>query len=47
VWGPGYTDESHLLRVYVQQLRQKLKDDPSRQRYIVTEPGLGYRWTEE
>jgi two-component system, OmpR family, KDP operon response regulator KdpE len=47
VWGPGYLDESHLLRVYVQQLRQKLKDDPSRQRYIVTEPGLGYRWTEE
>jgi two-component system KDP operon response regulator KdpE len=47
VWGAGYAGESHLLRVYVQQLRQKLGDDPERQRFIITEPGLGYRWTDE
>jgi two-component system KDP operon response regulator KdpE len=44
VWGPGYGDESHYLRVYVRQLRKKLGDDPGRPRYIVTESGLGYRW---
>jgi two-component system KDP operon response regulator KdpE len=47
VWGPGYSGESHLLRVYVQQLRRKLRDDPARPLYITTEPGLGYRWTDE
>jgi two-component system KDP operon response regulator KdpE len=44
VWGPGYGNESHYLRVYVRQLRKKLGDDPARPRYIVTESGLGYRW---
>jgi two-component system, OmpR family, KDP operon response regulator KdpE len=44
VWGPGYARESHYVRVYVQQLRRKLDDDPSRPRFILTEPGLGYRW---
>jgi two-component system KDP operon response regulator KdpE len=44
VWGPGYASESHYVRVYVQQLRRKLDDDPSRPRFILTEPGLGYRW---
>jgi two-component system KDP operon response regulator KdpE len=44
VWGPGYGSESHYLRVFIRQLRQKLDDDASRPRYIVTEPGLGYRW---
>jgi two-component system, OmpR family, KDP operon response regulator KdpE len=38
--------ESEYLRVYVGQLRKKLDDDPSRPRYIFTEPGIGYRWTE-
>jgi two-component system KDP operon response regulator KdpE len=47
VWGPGYASESHLLRVYVQQLRRKLGDDPGRPRFIVTETGLGYRWMDE
>lgn len=47
VWGPGYGTESHYLRVFVRQLRQKLQDDPGRPRYIVTEPGLGYRWKPE
>ncbi|HEX6208069.1 MAG TPA: response regulator transcription factor [Actinomycetota bacterium] len=47
VWGPRYGDESHYLRVYVQQLRKKLRDDPGKPRFILTEPGLGYRWMPE
>jgi two-component system, OmpR family, KDP operon response regulator KdpE len=47
VWGPAYDRESHYVRVFVQQLRQKLGDDPGRPRYIITEPGLGYRWKPE
>lgn len=47
VWGPGYAKESHYLRVYIQQLRRKLADDPGRPRFIVTESGLGYRWKPE
>jgi two-component system KDP operon response regulator KdpE len=43
VWGPGYADESHYLRVYVAQLRRKLEADPARPRYLITEPGVGYR----
>jgi two-component system KDP operon response regulator KdpE len=38
--------DSQYLRVYVGQLRKKLDDDPSQPRYIFTEPGIGYRWTE-
>jgi len=44
VWGPGYANESQYLRVFVRQLRRKLGDDATRPRYILTEPGLGYRW---
>ena len=47
VWGRGYGSESHYLRIYVKQLRQKLKDTPSAPRWITTEPGLGYRWLPE
>jgi two-component system KDP operon response regulator KdpE len=47
VWGPGYTQESHYLRVYIRQLRRKLGDDPARPRFILTESGLGYRWKPE
>ncbi len=43
VWGPQYTKEIQYLRVYVGQLRQKLERDPARPRYLVTEPGVGYR----
>jgi two-component system KDP operon response regulator KdpE len=43
VWGPAYVGESHLLRVTVGHLRQKLEPDPSRPRWIITEPGVGYR----
>ena len=47
VWGPGYANESHYLRLYVKQLRKKLQDVPSSPRWITTEPGLGYRWLQE
>jgi two-component system KDP operon response regulator KdpE len=43
VWGAGYEGESHLLRVTVGHLRQKLEPEPGRPRWIVTEPGVGYR----
>ncbi|HLX19461.1 MAG TPA: response regulator transcription factor [Gaiellaceae bacterium] len=43
VWGRGYDDESHYLHVYVSQLRRKIEPDPARPRYILTEPGAGYR----
>ncbi len=43
VWGPAYSDEMHYLRVYMGQLRHKLEVDPTRPRYLVTEPGVGYR----
>jgi two-component system KDP operon response regulator KdpE len=43
VWGAAYADESHYLHVYVSQLRRKLEPYPARPRYILTEPGAGYR----
>jgi two-component system KDP operon response regulator KdpE len=43
VWGPAYEVESHYLHVYVSQLRRKIEPDPARPRYLVTEPGAGYR----
>lgn len=43
VWGPEYGDESHYLHVYMAQLRRKLELDPQNPRFIVTEPGIGYR----
>jgi two-component system KDP operon response regulator KdpE len=43
VWGPQYEQETHYLRVYVAHLRQKLEEDPSNPRLILTEPGVGYR----
>jgi two-component system, OmpR family, KDP operon response regulator KdpE len=47
VWGPAYQTESEYLRTFVRQLRQKLGDDPAAPRFIVTEPGVGYRWGPE
>jgi two-component system, OmpR family, KDP operon response regulator KdpE len=47
IWGPGYATETHYVRVYVRALRRKLGDDPGQARFIVTEPGLGYRWQPE
>jgi two-component system, OmpR family, KDP operon response regulator KdpE len=47
VWGAGYEDEAHYLRVFVRQLRRKLSDDSTDPRWIGTEPGIGYRWLAE
>jgi two-component system, OmpR family, KDP operon response regulator KdpE len=47
VWGPAYEKESNYLRVYMAQLRRKLEPDPPRPRYLLTEPGLGYRFVAE
>ncbi len=44
VWGPEYRDASHYLRLYINYLRQKLEQDPSNPRYILTERGVGYRF---
>lgn len=46
VWGPEYGSESHYLHVYMARLRKKLEVDPSRPRYLRTEPGVGYRLLE-
>src|SRR5439155_17818954 len=42
VWGPEYGEEADYLRVYIRQLRLKVEVEPSRPRYILTEPGVGY-----
>jgi two-component system KDP operon response regulator KdpE len=44
VWGPGYADAAGNLRLYMAQLRRKLEPDPARPRWLLTEPGLGYRF---
>jgi two-component system KDP operon response regulator KdpE len=47
VWGPSQTEQAHYLRVYMAQLRRKLEADPARPRYLLTEPGVGYRLATE
>jgi two-component system KDP operon response regulator KdpE len=44
VWGPQYEKETNYLRVYLAQIRRKLEPDPSRPRYFLTEPRIGYRF---
>jgi len=46
VWGPEYIDETQLLRVYIGHLRSKIEPQPDRPQYIITEPGVGYRFAE-
>ncbi len=43
VWGPPYAEQAHYLRVYMAQLRRKIEADSARPRYLLTEPGVGYR----
>jgi two-component system KDP operon response regulator KdpE len=43
VWGAPYENELHMLRVNISNLRRKIEADPSRPRFIITEPGVGYR----
>ena len=44
VWGPEYGTETNYLRVHLANVRRKLEPDPSRPRYFITEPGMGYRF---
>jgi two-component system, OmpR family, KDP operon response regulator KdpE len=44
VWGPAYENETNYLRVHLANLRRKLEPDPGRPRYLITEPGIGYRF---
>jgi two-component system KDP operon response regulator KdpE len=46
VWGPSYQNEVHYLRVHFAHVRQKLEPDPARPRYVLTDPGVGYRLPE-
>lgn len=47
VWGPAYASEAHYLRVYMRQLRNKIETQPAQPRYLLTEPGVGYRLVDE
>jgi two-component system, OmpR family, KDP operon response regulator KdpE len=47
VWGPAYETETHYLRVHLAHIRAKIEPDPSRPRYVITEPGVGYRLRDE
>jgi two-component system, OmpR family, KDP operon response regulator KdpE len=47
VWGTNYVNQSHYVRVYLAQLRQKIEADPARPRLLITEPGVGYRLKDE
>jgi len=47
VWGPTHTDQAHYVRVYLAHLRHKLETEPARPRYLLTEPGVGYRLATE
>jgi len=46
VWGYEYRDEPHYVRLYINYLRQKLEEDPSNPKYILTERGVGYRFVD-
>ena len=45
VWGPAAETQTNYLRVYMAQLRRKLEADPAHPRHLITEPGMGYRFT--
>ena len=47
VWGGDYTEQHEYLRVFIGQLRKKIESDPSKPRYILTEPWIGYRFNAE
>lgn len=47
VWGPNFVEHHNYLRVHMSQLRRKIEQQPARPRYILTEPGIGYRLSEE
>jgi two-component system, OmpR family, KDP operon response regulator KdpE len=45
VWGPAYQQSTHYLRFHMAGLRRKLEDDPARPQHLLTEPGMGYRFS--
>jgi len=45
IWGPGFINQSQYLRVFIAQIRKKIEDDPNRPEYLLTESGVGYRFT--
>ena len=47
VWGPAHTEQAHYVRIYMAHLRHKLEAEPARPRYLLTEPGVGYRLASE
>ena len=47
IWGPGYINQSQYLRVYIAQIRKKIEDDPNRPDILLTESGVGYRFSTE
>lgn len=47
IWGPTLTEETQYLRIYIMQLRRKIEDDASNPKYIITEPGVGYRFIDK
>ena len=46
IWGHGYIDQTQYLRVFIAQLRKKIEDDPAKPKFIITESGIGYRFSE-
>ena len=44
VWGPSYVEQTHYLRVFMNQLRKKIENDSARPRFLLNEPGVGYRF---
>src|SRR5436190_2801236 len=44
IWGPGYINQTQYLRVFIAQIRKKIENDPNRPLYLLTEPGVGYRF---
>jgi two-component system KDP operon response regulator KdpE len=47
VWGPAYADQTHYVRIYMGTLRHKLEEDPARPKFLLNEPGVGYRLRDE
>ena len=47
VWGPNHVEDAHYLRVFMATLRRKIEPSPAQPRYLLTEPGVGYRLSEE
>jgi two-component system, OmpR family, KDP operon response regulator KdpE len=45
IWGPGYINQTQYLRVFIAQIRKKIETDPNRPEYLLTESGVGYRFT--